>query len=466
MAKSDNDKYQAIIIGSGQGGNPLALDLARAGWKTALIEKNKVGGSCINYGCTPTKSMVASARVAYLAERGKEYGVESSGINIDMKTVRERKSKIVESFRSGSEKKIEDAENLDFFHGEARFTAPREIEVLTNDGNKRNLRADKIFIDTGSRPAIPVIDGLQDIPFLDSTSIMELDIIPEHLIIIGGGYIGLEFGQMFRRFGSEVTIIQRGNQLLTREDQDIAEEVAKILKEDGIDILLNAKPVNAKRPNRQKISISINSPDGDKTIEGSHLLIAAGRIPNTDMLNLDSAGIEYDDRGYINSNDRLETTVEGVYVIGDIKGGPAFTHISYDDYRILKANILDGKNVTIEGRLVPYTVFIDPQLGRVGLSEKEARKKGYNFKTAKMPMSYVARALETSESRGLMKAIVDMDTQKILGCSILGIEGGEIMNMIQIAMMSKLSYTALREGLFAHPTLGESLNTLFASIDS
>jgi pyruvate/2-oxoglutarate dehydrogenase complex dihydrolipoamide dehydrogenase (E3) component len=466
MAKIDSVNYQAIIIGSGQGGNPLALDLARAGWKTALVEKEKVGGSCINYGCTPTKTMVAGARVAYLVGRGKEYGVESSGINIDMKTVRDRKRKMVDSFRSGSEKKIENSENLDYYHGEARFTGAREIEVRMTDGNSRNMRADKIFIDTGSRSAIPNIDGLDNVPFLDSTSIMELDIVPDHLIIIGGGYIGLEFGQMFRRFGSKVTIIHRGNQLLSREDEDIADEVLKILKEDAIDVLLNAKPANVKRPNRDKISISINSPDGDKTIDGSHLLIAAGRVPNTDRLNLDSAGIEYDNKGYIKSNNRLETNVDGVYVIGDIKGGPAFTHISYDDYRVLKANILDGKNVSVDNRLVPYTVFIDPQLGRVGLSEKQAKEMGYNYKIAKIPMSYVPRALEMSESRGIMKAVVDMDTRKILGCAVLGIEGGEIMNMIQVAMMGNLPYTVLRDAVFAHPTLGESLNTLFASIDN
>jgi len=466
MTKIDNLNYQAIIIGSGQGGNPLAIDLARAGWKTALIEKEKVGGSCINYGCTPTKTMVASARVAHLARRGNDYGVESSGLKIDMKAVIGRKRKVVDSFRSGSEKKINDAENLDFFHGEARFTAAREIEVLTSDGNKRKLEGDKIFIDTGSRPATPSIDGLEEVPYLNSTSILEIESVPEHLVIIGGGYIGLEFGQMFRRFGSEVTIIHRGKQLLSREDEDIAEEVAKILTEDGINIVLNASPKGVKKSFNSGISLTLKSPDGAKNVEGSHLLLAAGRIPNTDLLSLDSAGIEYDDRGYIKSNNRLETNVDGVYVIGDIRGGPAFTHISYDDYRVLKANILNSKNVTIDNRMIPYTVFIDPQLGRVGLTENQAKEKGYNFKIAKMPMSYVARALETDESRGIMKAAVDMDTGKILGCSILGFEGGEIMNMIQIAMMGNLPYTALRDGVFAHPTLGESLNTLFATIDS
>lgn len=466
MVKSNVEKYQAIIIGSGQGGNPLALDLARTGWKTALIEKNKVGGSCINYGCTPTKTMVASARVAYLAGRGKDYGVESSGLKIDMKAIIDRKRKVVESFRSGSEKKINDAEKLDFFHGEARFTATREIEVLTNDGNRRKLEGDRIFIDTGSRPATPSIDGLEDVPYLNSTSILELQSVPEHLITIGGGYIGLEFGQMFRRFGSEVTIIHRGKQLLSREDEDIAGEVSKILDEDGIDVLLNADPVSVTKTKDGKISISVKSNDGDLEIDGSHLLLATGRIPNTDMLNLDAAGIDYDERGFIKSNNRLETNIEGVYVIGDIKGGPAFTHISYDDYRVLKANLLDGINTTIENRLIPYTVFIDPQLGRVGLTEKQAKENGHNYKIAKMPMSYIARALETDESRGIMKAVVDMDTGKILGCSILGFEGGEIMNMIQVAMLGDLSYTTLRDGVFAHPTLGESLNTLFATIDS
>jgi pyruvate/2-oxoglutarate dehydrogenase complex dihydrolipoamide dehydrogenase (E3) component len=383
-----------------------------------------------------------------------------------MKKIRERKRNMVKSFRSGNENRIKETENLDLYHGRARFTGAREIDVSFVDGNKLTLRADNFFINTGSRPAKPAIDGIKNVSFLDSTSIMELDTIPDHLIIIGGGYIGLEFGQMFRRFGSKVTIIQRGQQLLSREDEDIAEEAKNILVEDGIDVLLNASPVSVKKMDGGEISLSTKMPDSEKIIKCSHLLLAAGRIPNTDMLDLDAAGIQYDDRGFIKSNNRLETNVGGVYVIGDIKGGPAFTHISYDDYRVLKANILDGKNVTIDNRLVPYTVFIDPQLGRVGLSEKEAKEKGYDYKIAKIPMSYIARALEMDESRGLMKAVVDKNTKKILGCSVLGIEGGEIMNMIQIAMMGDMPYTVLRDGIFAHPTLGESLNTLFAALDS
>jgi pyruvate/2-oxoglutarate dehydrogenase complex dihydrolipoamide dehydrogenase (E3) component len=280
------------------------------------------------------------------------------------------------------------------------------------------------------------------------------------LIVLGGGYIGLEFGQMFRRFGSAVTIVQRASQLLGREDQDVAEEVLKIMREDGIDVLLDTEAVGVERGGDGRINLTAQTPDGPRTIAGSHLLAAAGRTPNTDSLNLAAAGIETDKGGSIKVNERLETNVPGVYALGDVKGGPQFTHISYDDFRIIRANLLEGGDATTRDRFVPYTVYIDPQLGRVGLSESEAREKGLNIRVAKMPMAYVARALETDESRGFMKVIVDLDTKQILGCAILGLEGGEIMSMIQIAMMGWLPYTALRDATFAHPTLAESLNNL------
>jgi pyruvate/2-oxoglutarate dehydrogenase complex dihydrolipoamide dehydrogenase (E3) component len=337
--------------------------------------------------------------------------------------------------------------------------------VQLNEGGVRQLKAKKIFINTGARPIVPSIGGLDDVPFLDSTSIMELGTIPEQLVVLGGGYIGLEFGQMFRRFGSEVTIIQRSGRLLTREDTDVAEEVAKILSGEGMKILLNTTPNHIKRAGNKKIHITVEDPDGEKTITCSHLLIATGRMPNSDNLNLESAGIETDDRGYIKVNNRLETNIDGVYAFGDVKGGPAFTHISYDDYRVIRANLLDEGNASTDGRLIPSTIFIDPQLGRVGLTEGEAKEQGYDFRIAKLPMSHVARALEIEETNGFMKAIVESRTGQILGCAILGYEGGEVMNMLQIAMMGKLPYTALRDTAFAHPTLGESLNNLFMTLD-
>ncbi|HZU66075.1 MAG TPA: mercuric reductase [Ktedonobacteraceae bacterium] len=457
--------YDAIIIGAGQAGGPLSTALAKAGWKTAIIERTHVGGTCINEGCTPTKTMVASARVAYLARRGADYGVHTGPITIDMAKVRQRKRDIVNSFRSGSERRIESTAGDDLLMGEAHFTGPKELEVRLNSGEVRQLSAGTIFINAGDRPAEPDIKGVENVPTLNSTTIMELDTVPEHLLIIGGGYVGLEFGQMFRRFGSAVTIVQRGANLLTREDPDVAEAVANILREDGLGILLQTKPVSVEKTSDGHIALTVQGPEGERVLNGSHLLMAAGRVPNTDWLNLPATGIQVDKRGYILTNDRLETSVPGIYALGDIKGGPAFTHISYDDFRIIRTNLLEHGNASIRDRLVPYTVFIDPQLGRVGLSETEARASGRNIKVAKMPMDYVARALEVDESRGFMKAIVDADNNQILGCAILGIEGGEIMAMLEIAMLGKVPYTTLREAIFAHPTLAESLNNLFGMIE-
>jgi pyruvate/2-oxoglutarate dehydrogenase complex dihydrolipoamide dehydrogenase (E3) component len=453
--------YDAIVIGTGQGGKPLSIALANAGWKTAVIERLHVGGTCVNVGCTPTKTMVASARVAYLARRAADYGVHAGEVTVNLAEVRGRKQSIVDSFRNGGQRAIERTENLDLLFGEASFTGPRLIAVKMNDGETRHLAADKIFINTGCRPADPGVEGLDKITALDSSSIMELDELPEHLLVLGGGYIGLEFGQMFRRFGSAVTVVQRAPQLLGREDQDVADEVAKIMREDGLEVLLNTEAVRVERSDDGRIRLTVKTSEGERTLVGSHLLAAAGRVPNTDALNLAAAGVEADKNGFIKANERLETNVPGVYALGDVKGGPQFTHISYDDYRIIRTNLIEGGEATINGRFVPYTVFIDPQLGRVGLSESEAQAKGLNIKVAKMPMSYVARALEMSESRGFMKVVIDADSGQILGCVVLGVEGGEIMSMIQIAMMGKVPYTVLKDAIFAHPTLAESLNNLF-----
>lgn len=459
------NQYDAIIIGSGQAGGPLSTALAQAGWKTAIIERVHVGGTCINEGCTPTKTMVASARVAYLSRRAADYGVEAGPVSVDMQVVRKRKRDIVESFRSGSERRIESAEGVDLLMGEARFIEPKVVEVRLHTGETRTLAANTIFINAGARPAKPSIDGIENVPTLDSTSIMELDTVPEHLLVFGGSYIALEFGQMFRRFGSKVTIIQRSAHLLSREDTDIADAVADILREDGVEILLESHVSHVSQNLNGSIEMAVQTAEGARILSGSHLLVAAGRVPNSDWLNLEAAGIETDKRGFIRVNDKLETNVPGIYALGDIKGGPAFTHISYDDFRIIRTNVLEHGNVSIRDRLVPYTVFIDPQLGRVGLSESEARALGRPIRVAKMPMNYVARALEVDESRGFMKAIVDAESEQILGCAILGIEGGEIMAMLEIAIMGKLPYTVLRDGIFAHPTLAESLNNLFTMFE-
>jgi len=457
--------YDAILIGAGQAGVPLSTTLARAGWKTALIERVHVGGTCINEGCTPTKTMVASGRVAYLARRGADYGVQTGPVTIDMTKVRQRKRDIVDSFRNSGQRRIETTDGVDLLMGETSFTGPQTLEVRLNNGETRELTAATILINAGARPAKPSMTGIEDVATLDSTSIMELDEVPEHLLIVGGGYIGLEFGQMFRRFGSQVTVIQRGANLLAREDTDVAMEVAKIMREDGLEVLLETKPVSVKQLSPGNIQLTVQTKTGERILNGSHLLMAAGRVPNTDWLHLEAAGIQTDKRGFIQVNDRLETNVPGIYALGDIKGGPAFTHISYDDFRIIRTNLLEKGNATIHDRLVPYTVFIDPQLGRIGLSETDARTQGRNFKIARMPMNYVARALEMDEARGFMKAVVDADTGQILGAAVLGIEGGEIMAILEVAMIGKVPYAVLRDGVFAHPTLAESLNNLFSTFD-
>ena len=455
--------FDAIVIGSGQAGTPLSRSLAEAGMRTALLEREHVGGTCVNEGCTPTKTMVASARVAYLARRGANYGVQTGPIQIDMKRVRERKREIVNSFRDGSQKRLEQTRNLDLIFGTASFSSPKSVVVRAKNGTERELSAKKIFINAGTRASRPKLDGLDQVSYLDNVSIMELDSVPEHLLVLGGGYIGLEFGQMFRRFGSQVTIVHSREQLMAREDKDVAEEVAKILREDGVELLLNAKAERVQS-NDGKLELEVATADQKRTLEGTHLLVATGRVPNSDTLNLASSGIETDARGFIRTNNRLETNVESIYALGDIKGGPAFTHISYDDFRVISANVIENRNVTIDGRLIPYTVFIDPQLGHVGIQEFEARESGRMVLVAKMPMSHVARALEMDESRGFIKAIVDAKTDEILGATVLGVEGGELMAVLEMAMMGKVSCKALREGIFSHPTLAESLNNLFAAI--
>ncbi len=458
--------YDVLIIGAGQAGGPLSTAFGKAGRKTALIEREHVGGTCINVGCTPTKTMIASARVAYLARRSAEYGVHVGAITVDLAKVRQRKRAIVERWRSGSRRQIEEADGVDLYDGEAEFTGPKTVNVRLNSGKTCSLTGETIIINTGARPANPPLEGLDGVSMLTSTTIMELDTVPHHLLVLGGGYIGLEFAQMFRRFGSAITIVQRSDQLLTHEDRDIAEEVVTILREDGIRVLLNTDAQRVAQDADGTIHLTVRTPDGDTVLDGSHLLVATGRTPNTEALKLHVAGIHTDQRGHILVNERLETNVAGIYALGDVTGGPAFTHISYDDFRIMRTNLIEGGSATTAGRLVPYTVFIDPQLGRVGLTEHEARQQGFTIRVATLPMNAVARAIEVDETRGIMKAIVDVQTNYILGCAILGIEGGEIMSALQIAMLGNLPYTVLRDGVFAHPTLIESLNNLFMALDA
>jgi len=458
-------KFDAIIIGDGQAGGPLSTALVKAGRKTAVIEREYAGGTCINTGCTPTKTMIASARVAYLADRAPDYGVHTGHVSTDLGAVRQRKRDIVESFRESSKSAVEEG-GAEFLRGEGHFTGTRTVDVSLKTGETLHLSAGAIFLDTGTRPHIPKLPGLDSAPYLTSTTIMELDQIPEHLIIMGGGYIGLEFGQMFRRFGSRVTIVEQAPRLVMQEDEDVSGAVADVLREDGIEVLTETTVQSVERRGEGSLRLTVKSQDGERALTGSHLLVAVGRIPNTEHLRLDAAGVNKTDKGFIAVNNRLETNVPGIYAMGEVAGSPPFTHISYDDFRIVRDNLLQGGSRTTTDRLVPYTMFIDPQLGRVGMSETQAREKGRDIKVAAMPMSQVARAIEVDETRGMVKVVVDSGTSQILGAAVLGLEGGEIMAMLEIAMMGKLPYQALQSGIFAHPTLAELLNSVFGSLDS
>jgi pyruvate/2-oxoglutarate dehydrogenase complex dihydrolipoamide dehydrogenase (E3) component len=456
--------YDAIVIGSGQAGTPLSKKLAQSGLKTALIEQRWVGGTCVNDGCSPTKAMVASAKAAWSVGHNKKLGVVSEKTTIDCKTILKRKNDIVQSMRKNVEKGINETANLDLYYGSASFSAEKEITIALNDGKPLVLSADQFFINTGLKPRIPEIEGIDNIEYLTSTSIMELSEIPEHLLILGSGYIGLEFGQMFRRFGSKVTILEASERILKKEDKDIAEEVANILKEERIEMLTGSKAVKVEKTGNHIVA-NIESGDKKTTIECSHMLVATGRAPQTDALNLKVTGVETDEKGFIKANDKLETTAKDIYVLGDVKGGPAFTHISFDDYRILEENIIRKGKATITNRLVPYCMFIDPQLGRVGITEQEAKKQGLDFKVATLKNDSVARSIETGDERGLMKVIVDAKSKKILGAAVLAEQGGEIAAILQMAMMGGITYDKIRDGVFAHPTYAESLNNLFMTLD-
>ncbi|MEJ2290394.1 MAG: mercuric reductase [Deinococcales bacterium] len=461
-----SDRYDAIVIGAGQGGGPLAGKIAKAGKHVALIERQHAGGTCVNEGCTPTKTMIASARAAHLARRAPDYGVHSGDgeVRVDLGRVRQRKRAMVQSFRQGSESSLRKIDNLDLLMGTGRFTAPHDIHVDLKGGGTRALTAPTVILDVGTRPVIPPIDGLDTVPYHTNASLMELSEVPDQLLVLGGGYVGVEFAQMFRRFGSRVTLLQRGSQLLPREDPDVAETLTDILRDEGIDVRLNA---NADAVEAMGNGLRLNATvDGERqSFDGSHLLVAAGRRPNTGDLGLEHAGIDPTPRGFVPVDDRLRTRVSGIYALGDVTGGPAFTHTSYDDHRILASDLLgDGGHRGTRERILAYTVYTDPQLGRVGLTEHEARDAGLDVQVATLLMSSVARALETDETRGLLKAVVDATTGQLLGAAALGPEGGELAAALQIAMLGNLSYTTLRDAPIAHPTSAESLNNLFAKL--
>jgi len=465
-------KYDAIIIGSGQAGNPLAKKLAAEGWKVAVIERKWVGGTCINTGCTPTKTMIASGRIAYLVKRSRDYGVHIDGSTVNMEEVIRRKNAVVLSFRESSMKGLLQPANIKIEFGNAVFTGEKEITVTKEDGSLSTLTANHIFINTGTSPAIPSIPGLEESGYLTSDTILDLLEVPRHLVIIGGSYIALEFGQLYRRLGSEVTVIESGEHFLPKEDEDIAAGLKKILEDDGLKILTHAK-VTQVSSGPEGVKVACSMPPGSyapetnvtgHTITGSHLLVATGRTANTAALQPGVAGIRLDERGFIAVNNKLETNVPGIYALGDVKGGPQFTHISYNDHLIVYKNLLEKGNESITDRLPVYCLFTDPELGRIGLTEKEARAKGINIKVATMPAAWIARALESGETRGLLKAIVDADNKKIIGAAMLSAGGGELMSILQMAMMGGITYDRIRDAVFAHPTFAESLNNLFGSL--
>jgi pyruvate/2-oxoglutarate dehydrogenase complex dihydrolipoamide dehydrogenase (E3) component len=457
-------QYDAIVIGAGQAGGPLAKKLALSGMKTLLVEKRWIGGTCVNDGCTPTKTMIASAKMAYLAANSAPLGIKIKSFSVDMPAIKKRKDDVVHLFRDGSQSGLEATKNLDLLFGEAEFIADKTISVKLKNGKKKEFKADLTFINTGVKTVIPEIEGLEGIDYLTSTTILELDQIPKHLLVLGGNYIGLEFGQMFRRFGSKVTVLERTGRIVSHEDEDISEALTQILEDEDIKIYTNTIATQFKKKANGKIVATISGNGKEDKIKCSHVLVAVGRTPQTAALNLAKTRVKTGERGSIKVNDKLETNVKGIYALGDVKGGPAFTHISYNDYTIVYRNLVHKENLSIKDRPVPYCMFTDPQLGRIGISETDAIKQKLNYKVAKLPMSHVARAIETGDTRGFMKAIVDADTKQILGAAILGQEGGEIMTVLQMAMMGGITYEQIRWCIFAHPLYAESLNNLFMAI--
>jgi len=453
--------YDAIIIGSGQGGVPLATNLAGLGWSVALIEKGQLGGSCINYGCTPTKTMVSSAHIAHYARVAPEFGIHTGKVQVNMAEIVARKNEIVESFRSGIEDQVENNPNLTLYRGHGRFTAPHAIEV-----NGEKLTSDKIFINTGTRPRILPIPGLDQVEYLTNRNIMDLKAVPAHLIALGGNYLGLEFGQMFRRLGSDVTVVELGDQIIPREDPEVSESLKEALEGEGMTFHLGAKTTKvAKTPDG--LEIVVEKKDGTtQTLKGTHLLVSIGQVPNSDDLGLDKAGVATDKFGFIQHNGKLETNVPGVWVLGDVKGGAAFTHVSYDDYLVIYDNLVNGKNRTIDSRQIPYALFTDPELGRVGLTEREARAKGYRLKIGSVPMAYVARAIERGETNGLMKIVINADNDRILGATILGPDGGELVQILMALMMADAPWTLFENAMFIHPTLAEGFFALMANVEA
>lgn len=451
--------YDAIIVGTGQAGPSLAARLAGAGMKTAIVERKRFGGTCVNNGCIPTKTLVASARAAHIARRGGEYGVRIDGaIAVDMKKIKERKDAVVRSSNEGVEKWLKGTENLTVYEGHARFQDAHQLRV----GNEL-LEADKSFVNVGGRASTPPLRGLDQVSYLNNSTMMDVDFLPEHLIVVGGSYVGLEFAQMYRRFGGEVTIVEMGPRLIQSEDEDVSEAIRTILENEGIKIRLSAECI-ALEKRGDKVAVGVDCTSGDKIVVGSHVLLAVGRVPNTADLGLENAGIAMDQRGYIQVDDQLRTNVPGIYALGDCNGRGAFTHTSYNDYEIVAANLLDGDQRRVSDRITAYNLYIDPPLGRAGMTETEARKSGRKALIAKRPMTRVGRAVEKAETEGFMKVLVDAGTKEILGASLLGIECDEVIHSILDVMYAKAPYTVIQRAMHIHPTVTELVPTMLGEL--
>ena len=450
--------YDAIIIGTGQAGPPLAARLSNAGWKVAIIERGAFGGTCVNTGCIPTKTLIASAYAAQLARRAREYGVHTGAVTVDMKRVKARKDAIAGTSRTGVEQWMESLANVTVYRGHARFTGPTTVSV-----GGEALEAPKIFVNVGGRPLVPDMPGIGDAPWLTSSTMMQVDFLPKHLVIVGGSYIGLEFAQMYRRFGSEVTVIEKGSRLIHGEDPDVSAAILEILQNEGVHVRLNAECISLRK-SAAGVAVGVECEQPDKTVSGSHVLLAVGRKPNTDDLDLDRAGAKADKHGYIEVDDELRTSVPGIWALGDCNGKGAFTHTAYNDYEIVAANLLDGDHRKVSDRITAYALFIDPPLGRAGLTETQVRKSGREALMATRPMTKVGRAVEKGEAQGFMKALVDAQTKEILGAAILGVTGDEVVHTLLDVMYARAPYTTVTRAMHIHPTVSELLPTLLQDL--
>ena len=453
------EKFDAIIIGTGQAGPSVAQRMTGEGLKTAIIERHLFGGTCVNVGCIPTKTLVASARAAYMARRGSHFGVNISGdISIDMKRVKERKDGVVKQSNQGVTNWMKNMEGLTVFEGHGRLESANSVSV-----NGKILEADKIVLNIGGRAFVPDMPGINDIQYFTNSNMMDVDFLPDHLVIIGGSYIGLEFAQMYRRFGSKVTVIEMGDRLIARDDEDVSAAVQEILEAEGVEFWLNAKCIGFEKRG-EEIAVTASCEPGDDVIIGSHVLLAVGRVPNTDDLGLDKAGVETNDRGFITVNDQLQTNVPGIYAIGDVNGRGAFTHTSYNDYEILVANLFDNDPRKVSDRILAYGLFTDPPLGRVGMTAREVRDSGRPALMGKMMMSRVGRAKERSETQGFMKIIVDAESKRILGAALLGIGCDEIVHSLLDIMYVDAPYTVIQRAVHIHPTVTELIPTLLGDL--